>query len=373
MGAVYLPIGPAAAVAPAACARVDRRPQPATRSHAPAPCAKPLRAPDPPTEPNPPTPMDELRAISTFVRAAELGSFNKAALDQGSTPQAVSKNVRQLEQHLGVRLFHRTTRKNSLTEEGQRLFDAVRENLDGLVAALERARAAVREDEGVIRISAGGAVGRKVLMPLLAAFGERHPAIEFDLLLEDGFTDAVGDRIDVGLRAGNPPTTQVVARRLFAIQQIVCASPAYLARHGAPKKPDDLRHHRCTGYRQPGTGRTFPWEFAIKGETVFHTVQPALRVNDPEAEMQAIIAGLGLGQVDSINAAAPIRAGQLVPLMTGLVSERMGLHLYYARRTNMPGRVRRFIDFAVERLNGATDFFLPPAELRSHAKAAPRG
>lgn len=313
--------------------------------------------------------MDELRAIATFVRAAELGSFNKAAQDQGTTAQAVSKSVRQLEQHLGVRLFHRTTRKSSLTEEGQRLFDAVRGNLDGLVAALNQARSAVREDEGLIRISAGGAVGRKVLMPVLASFSAQYPAIEFDLLLEDRFTDSVADRIDVGFRAGTQPANQVVARRLFAIQQIVCAAPAYLALHGAPTRRTDLAGHRCTGYRQPGTGRPYPWEFDVRGETVYQSVQVALCSSDPEAEMQAVIAGFGLGQIDSINAAAPIRAGQLVPLFTSQVSDRMGLYLYYAQRTDMPGRVRRFVDFATARLKGIDDFHPPLAELRAHSKS----
>jgi DNA-binding transcriptional LysR family regulator len=313
--------------------------------------------------------MDELRALATFVRAAEAGSFNRAAQDQGTTAQAVSKSVRQLEQHLGVRLFHRSTRKSSLTEDGQRLLDAVRDNLDGLVGALAQARSAVSEDAGLIRISAGGAVGRKVLMPLLAAFSERHPAIEFYLLLEDRFTDSVGERIDVGFRAGTPPTTQVVARRLFAIQQVVCASPAYLARHGTPSRRSELAGHRCTGYRQPGTGRPYPWEFEVKGETVFQSVRVALCSSDPEAEMQAVIAGLGIGQVDSVNAAAPIRAGELVPLFTSQVSDRMGLYLYYAQRKAMPGRVRRFVDFAVERLKGTDAFTLSPSELRARAKA----
>ena len=315
--------------------------------------------------------MDELRAVSTFVRAAELGSFHKAAQSQGTSAQAVSKSVRQLEQHLGVRLFHRSTRKSSLTEEGQRLFDAVRENLDGLVAALNQARGAVREDEGVIRIAAGGAVGRKVLMPVLAAFAERHPAIEFDLLLEDRFTDAVGDRIDVGFRAGTQPTTQVVARRLFAIQQIVCAAPGYLAAHGVPARRGELAQHRCTGYRQPGTGRPYPWEFDVKGETVFQSVQVALCSSDPEAEMQAVIAGMGIGQIDSINAAAPIRDGRLVPLFTSQVSDRMGLYVYYAQRKDMPGRVRRFIDFAAEQLKGTSAFTLPATELRARARDWP--
>jgi DNA-binding transcriptional LysR family regulator len=315
--------------------------------------------------------MDELRAISTFVRAAELGSFHKAAQHQGTSAQAVSKSVRQLEQHLGVRLFHRTTRKSSLTEEGQRLFDAVRENLDGLVAALNQARSAVREDEGVIRIAAGGAVGRHVLMPLLAAFGARHPAIEFDLLLEDRFTDAVGDRIDVGFRAGTQPTAQVVARRLFAIQQIVCAAPAYLAAHGVPTRRSELAQHRCTGYRQPGTARPYPWEFEVKGETVFQSVQVALCSSDPEAEMQAVIAGMGIGQIDSINAAAPIRDGRLVPLFASQVSDRMGLYLYYAQRKDLPGRVRRFIDFAAEQLKGTSAFTLPATELRARSRDWP--
>lgn len=312
--------------------------------------------------------MDELRAITTFVRAADLGSFNKAAQAQGSTPQAVSKSIRQLEQHIGVRLFHRTTRKSSLTEEGQRLFDAVEGHLTGLVAAIDKARGAVSADAGLVRIGAGGAVGSKVLMPLLVAFSRQYPAIEFDLLLEDRLTDTVGERIDVGFRAGNAPTTQVVARRLFPIQQIVCAAPAYLMAHGVPRRPDDLLHHRCTGYRQPGTGRPVPWEFFVGGETEFKPMPVALCCSDPDAEMQAVIAGMGIGQIDSINGAAPIRAGELVPLLTGHVSDRMGLYIYYAQRADMPGRVRKFIDFAVDRLADSQAFSVSPAELNARAR-----
>ncbi|WP_298929523.1 LysR family transcriptional regulator [uncultured Ramlibacter sp.] len=315
--------------------------------------------------------MDELRAITTFVRAAEAGSFNKAAMDQGTTPQAVSKAIRQLEQHLGVRLFHRTTRKSSLTQEGERLFNEVRGNLDAMMAAVNRARSAVHDEEGLIRISAGGSAGRKVLMPLLVDFSAHHPGVVFDLLLEDGVTDAVGARIDVGFRAGNAPNVQVIARRLFAIQQIVCASPSYLAVHGAPTRLAQLNRYRCTGYRQPGTGRAMPWEFDVKGEIVFHTMAPFFCCSDPDAEMQAVAAGMGIGQIDSINAAAPIRAGQLVPLLTGHISERMGFYIYYAKRTNMPGRVRKFIDFAVERLKDSKEFHLPLAELRALSRQAP--
>lgn len=307
--------------------------------------------------------MDELRAISTFVRVAELGSFQKAAEVQNTTPQAVSKAIRQLEQQLGIRLFHRTTRKNSLTEEGQRLLESVKPNLEGLLGALSKTRNAAKDSEGTVRIAAGGTVGRKVLIPLLAEFQQRYPRIQIDLLLEDRFSDLVSERIDVGFRAGNPPDTQVVGRRLFSIQQIVCAAPAYLAQHAAPRTQDALHGHRCTGYRQPGTGRSMPWEFDVDGSTLFWQPTPALCCNDPEAEMHAVVAGMGIGQIDSINAATAIRSGALVPLLTDSVSERMGLYLYYAHRTDMPGRIRHFIDFAVERLRDSKEFCLSKSEL----------
>lgn len=307
--------------------------------------------------------MDELRAISTFIRAAELGSFNKVAEAQGSTPQAVSKTIRQFEQHLGVRLFHRTTRNSTLTEEGQRLLESIKPSLDGVVGALARARSAAREDEGLIRIAASGSMGRRILMPLLAEFQLAYPGIQIDLVQGDAFSDLVHDRIDVGFRGGNAPEAQIVSRRLFPVQQIVCASPDYLQCHGAPRSLEELAAHCCTAYRQPGSGRAMAWEFEINGETVFHHVQPVLLSNDPDTEMHAVLAGIGIGQIDSINASAAIRAGQLQPLLTEHLSERMGFYLYFPQRTDMPGRVRRFIDFVVARLQDSEQFYLPAAEL----------
>jgi DNA-binding transcriptional LysR family regulator len=186
----------------------------------------------------------------------------------------------------------------------------------------------------------------------------QYPNIQIDLIQEDGFSDLVHDRIDVGFRGGNPPDAQIVSRRLFPVQQIVCASPEYLARHGTPQTLQDLQEHRCTAYRQPGSGKPMAWEFEVDGDTVFHHVQPVLLSNDPDTEMHAVLAGIGIGQVDSINATAAIRAGQLKPLLTGYLSERMGFYLYFPQRTDMPGRVRRFIDFIVERLLNSEQFYI---------------
>ena len=170
--------------------------------------------------------------------------------------------------------------------------------------------------------------------------------------------------------AGRGNMGQVIARRLFSIQQIVCASPAYLAAHGVPRRIAHLQEHRCTGYRQPGTGQPVPWEFDVRGEILFQPMVPVLCCSDPDAEMQAVAAGLGVGQVDGINAAAPIRAGTLVPLLTTHVSDRMGFYIYYAQRKNLPSRVRKFIDYAVGRLKDSRAFNLPLAELKSYARHA---
>lgn len=313
--------------------------------------------------------MDELKAISNFVRAVEYGSFNKAAEAQNTTPQAVSKAIRQLERHLGVRLFHRTTRKNSLTPEGERFFASVKPSLEGVIDAVTQARSAVREDEGIIRISAAGTVGRKVLAPLLAEYQHLHPLIQIDLLLEDRFTDIVQERIDVGFRSGNPPEAQVIARRLFPIQQIACASPEYLRLNGIPREPHDLLKHRCTGYRQPGNGRPMPWEFDISGTSVFQSLPVIMSTNDPEVEMLSVISGTGIGLIDSINAHAPICQGCLVPVLTSLVSERMGLYLYYGHRADMPARVRHFIDFATRKLLGSRDFLFSKDELIQYSNS----
>lgn len=313
--------------------------------------------------------MDELRAITIFVRAADLGSFNRVAIAQGMTPQAVSKAIRQLERHLGVRLFHRTTRKSSLTEDGRRFLETVKPSLEGMLGALSRARRAAEDDEGLIRITALRLIGRNVLLPLIEEFREHHPGIEIELLLDERITDLVAERIDIGFRGGAPPEGQLVARQLFALQLIPCAAPSYLARHGCPSTLDDLLRHRCTGFRLPTTGRLMPWEFRVGEEIVHRDIPAVFCTNDPQVEVEAVIAGFGIGLLDGINAAEHIRAGLLVPLLCEHASERMGIHIFYPQRADMPRRVRSFIDFTVGRLLNSTSFCLGIEELEKHRRA----
>jgi DNA-binding transcriptional LysR family regulator len=309
--------------------------------------------------------VNEVRAITIFVRAAELGSLRKAAVDQGISPQAASHAVMQLEKELGVRLFHRTTRKLSLTEEGQGLLDSVKPALAVLSSALDDARRSKAEIAGPLRVSAPRAIGHLVLWPYFLEFAELHPDVQLDVQLDDHFTDLINDRADVGFRGGSPPSGGTIARRLLPIQLIVCASPVYIERHGAPRTIDELDAHRCTGYRRANTGKQAPWEFLIGDEIVYRDVATALCVNDTDAETAAVIAGLGIGQLGSFSAIAPIRSGQLVPLLVQHVTQREAVYIYYRHRTEQPLRVRTFIDFMVTRLAGNRNFYFEPSELRT--------
>jgi DNA-binding transcriptional LysR family regulator len=315
--------------------------------------------------------VNEIRAISLFVRTATLGSLRKAAIEQGVTPQAASLAVTQLEKHLGIRLFHRTTRQISLTDEGRRFLESVQQPLDALTEVLHSARHADHAS-GPLRVTAPRSLGNFVLWPLFEDFARTYPDVQLDIQLEDRFQDWVAERIDVGFRAGLQPDGRIIARRVLPIQLIVCASPDYLARHGAPANIDDLASHRCTGYLQPNTGKVAPWEFQMDGETAYRDIAPAICMNDPELETRAVLAGLGIGQLGSFTAVPLIRAGQLVPLLLPHTVQRIAMYLCYARRAQMPARVRLFIDFMVERLQNSTEWHLNDEELRAVKPARTR-
>ena len=309
--------------------------------------------------------MNEVRAISIFVRAATLGNLRKAAVDQGISPQAASHAVMQLEKSLGVRLFHRTTRKLSLTEEGERLLQSVEPALATLSSAIDDARRAKDEVAGPLRVSAPMALGRAVLWQSVLEFAALYPDVQLDVRFDDHFTDLVSDRADVGFRGGSPPSGGAIARRLLPIQLIVCASPAYIERHGKPMSVDELDAHRCTGYRRANTGKQAPWEFLIGNEIVYRDVAATLCANDIDAEAAAVLAGLAIGQLGSFSAVEHIRGGRLVPLLTRHVTQRESIYIYYRHRTEQPLRVRTFIDFMIGRLADNRNYFLEPAELRA--------
>lgn len=308
-------------------------------------------------------PINELRSITTFVRTAELGSLRQAATAQGITPQAASQALAQLEQHLGVRLFHRTTRSMALTEEGQRFLEAAQPALLGLQRAMQTAKITKDEISGPLRIVGPHSMFVPVVGPVLAEFCTAYPDIQPDVQLDDRIGNWVEDRVDIGFRIGVSAHEGVVARRLFTLQSIICASPEYLQRCGVPDSLDALGTHKCCAYRLPNTGRVVPWHVKIGDVVVDHPIAPAFCTNDEELELRTVLSGVAIGQLASVTAASHIRSGRLVPLLTRHVADHAGFFLYYGSRTAQPVRSRAFIDLALARLTDSRDFVLSDKEL----------
>ncbi|MCC2676901.1 MAG: LysR family transcriptional regulator, partial [Ramlibacter sp.] len=279
-------------------------------------------------------PINELRSITTFAKTAELGSLRKAALSQGMTPQAASQALAQLEQHLGVRLFHRTTRSMSLTDEGRQFLEAALPALSGLQRALEITRRAKDEIAGPLRIVGPHSVFGPVLWPLVREFCTRYPEVQPDVQLDDRIGNWVEDRVDVGFRIGLSAAENVIARRLFPLQLIICAAPEYLEKYGAPDNLAALHGHRCSVFRHPASGKILPWRVKVDDQAVDQHVVPALCVNDETLETEAVLAGQVLGSLTGEAAAPHIRAGRLVPLLTEHVEDQASAFVYYGSRAS---------------------------------------
>jgi DNA-binding transcriptional LysR family regulator len=313
--------------------------------------------------------INELRSITTFVRTVELGSLSKAAKAQQISPQAASKALGQLEQYLGVRLFHRTTRSMSLTEEGQRFFEAAKPSLISLQQALHAARQTREDLAGPLRIVGPRTVLQPVIGPVLDEYCRLYPEVQPDVQLDDRIGNWVEDRVDVGFRLANPPEEGLIARRLFPMQLVICAAPSYLRKYGAPHTLYDLDAHRCSGFRRSSDGRVAPWRVSVGDSLQDQNIRPSFSTNDEAFELRAVLAGEVIGQLAAPTAASLIRSGRLVPLLLEHMTDHLSLFIYYGSRAAQPARVRRFIDLAVERLTESNDFVLTHEELqRAHAR-----
>ena len=308
-------------------------------------------------------PINDVRAIDLFTKAVELGSIRRAAAAQGISAQAASKSLATLEQRLGVRLLHRTTRSLSLTAEGQQFLEGAQPALAALERAIDRVRTAKDEIAGPLRIVAPRYGFKPLLWPVVDEFCHLHSAIEPHLKLDDRVGDWLHDRADVGFRIGSAPEDGVAARRLLPVQLIVCAAPSYIASHGAPTSIEQLASHRCSVLRHSATGRALPWLLKKEGELISLDLRPSLSTNDADLEVETVLSGHAIGLLASLSVAPLIRSGQLVPLLTAHVADHLSLYIYYGSRAGQPSRVRSFIDFVVERLGRSSEHVLGAREL----------
>ncbi|HVE49720.1 MAG TPA: LysR family transcriptional regulator [Casimicrobiaceae bacterium] len=287
--------------------------------------------------------MDRLAAIATFIKVVEQGSFARAAERLGVSTSAVSRNVSDLEAHLGVRLLNRTTRRLSLTESGQ----AFLERAVQLIADLEEAEANVSagalSPRGTLRVTCATTFGERYIAPAIAKFASRHPDLRFDVELSDRIVDLVDEGFDLAIRIGAPGSSALIARRIGATELVCCASRAYLARHGTPKVPEDLASHRCLHYTYAARD---VWRFRDPGGS-----ERAVRINGPvlanNGRFLASLARSGAGIVlePDMIVGDEIAAGALVRLLAGFAPPPLPIYAVYASRRHLSAKVRSFVDF----------------------------
>lgn len=291
--------------------------------------------------------MDRFRAMDTFVRVAELGSFTRAADLLEVNKATVTTHVAQLESHLGVRLLERTTRRLSLTADGAAFLEHAKRILGELAdaeAELGRSRTVAR---GRLRAEMTAATARIVVLPRLPRLLAAHPELEVVISMHDEPVDLVESGIDVALRIGPLADTSYVARKLHDLRWMTCASPAYLARRGEPLVPADLATHDCLGLYSLRDRRPFDWVFRLDGAEAFVSPRGPLALTNPESLVDAAIGGIGIVQIVDVLAAEAIAGGRLVPVLAAFDrSDRTPISIVYPQRRHLSAKVRAFVDFA---------------------------
>jgi DNA-binding transcriptional LysR family regulator len=288
--------------------------------------------------------------LATFARIADLGSLTQAARALGLTPSSVSRSLKRLEERLGTRLLHRTTRQVALTEEGARFHRQVQRLLADLADAEAELRGSGGAIAGTLRISTFTSFAPHQLLPLLPEFCRRYPAIRIDLDFSDRRVDLVAEGLDGAIRLGTLGDSSLIARKIGWATRVVCAEPDYVARRGVAETPQDLAGHDCLGYREPGLLHLNHWPFDVAGGRVMIPISGPIAAGDGDSVYRLALAGLGVARLSRFVAADDIRAGRLVPLLQAYeIPDQAPLHAVYPDKRHLPPRVSAFVDFLVER------------------------
>jgi DNA-binding transcriptional LysR family regulator len=292
--------------------------------------------------------LDRLTGLEVFAKVAAHGSLSAAARAMGLSQTMVTKHLAALEARLGVKLFHRTTRKLSITEAGRNYLEASERILADLDAANASIAADRVEPRGLLRLNVPVAFGTRQIAPLLAEFTAHHPRVAVELGLNDRLVDLAEEGWDLAIRIGNLSSSSLVARRLAPCRVVTCAAPSYLKARGMPRVVSELAGHNCLGY----TLSQLPadrWVFGVRGE-VSVQVSGNLRANNGEALRSAAVAGQGVIYQPTFIVADDLRAGTLVALKLDQPTVELGgIYAVFLPDRNPPAKVRAFIDFIAAR------------------------
>ena len=282
--------------------------------------------------------------IAIFVRVVETGSFAAAAEELALTPSGVSKALTRLEDRLGVKLMQRTTRRLVLTGEGETLLARGRDILAAIEAAEAEVTIARGKPRGLLKVNTGTAYAKHRLAPRLPAFQARYPEISLELSIADRRVDVIGEQVDVAIRTGGTGDSSLVTRRIGDMRRVICASPAYIARHGMPLVPADLARHNCM--LVTGFARLADWPMRVDGKIIELKVRGTITCDSAELLLDMACAGLGIARFGDFLAEEALARGELVPLLIEhhVVEVQPISALMPPGRQHLP-RVRAFVDF----------------------------
>lgn len=289
----------------------------------------------------------ELRA---FAAVAEHGNFARAAARLGISASALSQTIRTLEERMGIRLLNRTTRSVAPSEAGRRLLSKLLPALADLDQAVADVSSLRDTPAGLLRINSPRVAIVHGLAPLIAPFHAAFPDIVMDIIVDDKLSDIVADRFDAGIRLGEMVEKDMVSVKLGGeMRLVVVASPDYIARHGMPDTPRDLRDHSCVVSRWPTDGSLYHWEFERGDEKFEVAVSGPLSTTDNDLMLRAVLDGVGIGYLFDYHVAEDLIAGRLVSMLDDWTPPFPGFHLYYPSRRQMPPPLRAFVDFVGRR------------------------
>ena len=295
--------------------------------------------------------MNRFENMDTFVRVVEAGSISGAADRLSVAKSAVSRRLRELEEHLGVELFHRTTRRMNLTDTGRAFYHQCVRILEDVLEAELATSQAHGTLQGSLKVALPSSFGLMHIGPAINAFIEENPQIEFDLDFNDRKVDLMQEGFDLAIRVGNLPDSSLIARRLAPIQSVMCASPEYLELKGTPQSPEELSNHQCLIYsllRDPEA-----WHLIDdKGNMHKTKVRPYLKASTGEYLKNAAVAGLGIILIPTFIAYKEIESGALLPIMTNFQTSQVNAYAIYPQTRHLSQRVRAFVDFLANRFEG---------------------
>ena len=321
--------------------------------------------------------MDKIQAMSTFVAVVEAGSFVRAMSALGISKAAVSRHVAELEQHLETRLLQRTTRRLSLTTEGQRYFERCKEVLAAIHEAESEIRSRSGEAYGRLRVCVPYTFGNLHLAPLWGRFLAENPQVQLDVVLSDRMVDLVEEGYDMAVRVGILNDSALISRRLASTRLVMCASPEYLRLHGTPRTLQDLAHHETILYSYTYPTRTGEWSFDGPDGRETVRINTRLFANNGDTCQQAALDGQGIALQPDFMVHQELRDGRLVQILSQYQTGERNIYVLYPTRKLLPVKVRRLVDFLVQGLAnpvwyGWEDEINARPATQSAARTAPR-